>query len=104
MKAAVRFGVVGGVMLVCFATSVFAQTTRSVFSNNTMNAIPTVAGPAASYPSTIAVSGTTGVAYHVTVSLRITHTYPGDLQVVLRAPNGRNVLLFSNIGADENWV
>lgn len=100
----VRFGVLVGVLVgVCVAGSAQAQTTRSVFNNATPNAIPDL-GPAASYPSTISVSGITGVTYHVMVTVTLTHTFPSDVDIVLKAPNGRKVMLFSDIGGDEGWI
>ena len=100
----VRVGVGVGAIILFLSSAIFAQTSRAVFSNNTPNAIPTVAGTAASYPSTIAVSGVTGVTYHVTVTLKISHTFPSDLSVMLKAPNDRTVMILSDIGNDEDWV
>jgi hypothetical protein len=55
--------------------------------------------PANPYPSTISVSGLTGVIASVSVTLNgVTHNYPDDLDVLLVAPNGRSVLLMSDAG------
>jgi uncharacterized repeat protein (TIGR01451 family) len=49
------------------------------------------------YPSTITVSGLTGVVGNVRVTLaNLTHDFPDDLDILLVAPNGRNVLLMSD--------
>ena len=43
------------------------------------------------------------MVYHMTVTVTMTHTFPSDVQVVLRAPDGQDVLLFTLIGADQPW-
>ena len=49
------------------------------------------------YPSTISVSGLTGVVGNVTVNLiNLTHDFPDDLDILLVAPSGQNVLLMSD--------
>jgi subtilisin-like proprotein convertase family protein len=73
------------------------QTTKWVFTNSAPNGIPVV-GPAANYPSAIDVTGVTGVAYHVTATLNVTHAWPRDLDVLLKHPSGRAVMLLSDVG------
>src|SRR6185503_1059177 len=52
------------------------------------------------YPSTITVSGLTGMLYKVTVTLNnINHDWAADLDVLLVGPNGQSVLLLSDAGA-----
>jgi uncharacterized repeat protein (TIGR01451 family) len=56
-------------------------------------------GPANPYPSTINVSNLTGVLGKVTVTFsNLTHTFPGDINALLVAPNGVKTLLMSHAG------
>ncbi|HEY4552680.1 MAG TPA: proprotein convertase P-domain-containing protein [Bacillaceae bacterium] len=56
-------------------------------------------GPAQPYPSVIAVSGMQGAVRNVTVTLYgLTHTFPGDLDILLVGPQGQNVMLMSDSG------
>jgi subtilisin-like proprotein convertase family protein len=79
-----------------------AQTTVSTFSNNTVNAVPS-SGPAAIYPSDITVAGVEGVTYHVSVTLNISHTFPGDLDILLVGPGGA-VVLVADVGSGGDWA
>lgn len=55
-------------------------------------------GPAAPYPARIDVTGALGTLWKTTVTLRgLTHTHPQDLDVLLAAPTGRNVMLMSDV-------
>src|SRR2546423_1302609 len=55
--------------------------------------------PADPYPSTIIVSGVSGVVSRATVTLsNLSHTFPADIDILLVAPNGRKVLLMSDLG------
>ncbi len=57
----------------------------------------TAAAPYAPYPSTIHVSGLTGILSRVTATLSgFTHNYPRDVDVLLVAPTGANTLLMSH--------
>ncbi len=57
------------------------------------------AGIANPYPSTISVSGLTGIVTQVTATLSgLTHTCPDDLDIVLVGPTGADVLLMSDSG------
>jgi uncharacterized repeat protein (TIGR01451 family) len=65
---------------------------------------PPESGPAKPYPSAITVSNLAwaGVLGQVTVTLsNLSHTYPGDINALLVAPNGANTLLMSHAG-DES--
>jgi Tol biopolymer transport system component/subtilisin-like proprotein convertase family protein len=55
-------------------------------------------GPASPYPSTITVSGLPGTVTKVTVSLRISHSFPEDVDVLLVGPTGATVVLMSDTG------
>jgi len=51
------------------------------------------------YPSTIVVSGMTGVLTQVQVTLRgLNHSYPDDIDMLLVAPGGRKTILMSDAG------
>jgi uncharacterized repeat protein (TIGR01451 family) len=56
-------------------------------------------GPGTPYPATISVSGLTGQVAKATVTLnRFAHSFPHDVDVVLVAPSGTNVLVMSHTG------
>jgi subtilisin-like proprotein convertase family protein len=57
------------------------------------------------YPSTLAVSGIHATVCKVTVTLdQLTHTYPGDLDIVLEGPQGQRVKLMSDAGGATDVV
>jgi subtilisin-like proprotein convertase family protein len=68
------------------------------FSNPAPITIPD-SGTATPYPSTINVSGLTGVVTKVTVTLNgFTHTWPDDVDVLLVGPGGQQCILMSDAG------
>ncbi|MCW5850117.1 MAG: hypothetical protein KIT87_08535 [Anaerolineae bacterium] len=70
----------------------------SSFANTTPIAIPQ-AGAASPYPSTITVTGVSGVITRLVVKLfGVSHTYPRDIDIKLVAPDGRRILLMSDAG------
>jgi len=74
-------------------------------SNTSAIAVPAsgTTGNAGPYPTTINISGLAGVVSKVTVSVSgMTHTYPDDIDVLLRGPGGQSVLLMSDAGGGGN--
>src|SRR5205085_4203189 len=72
------------------------------FSNPTPIAIndATIANP---YPSSINVSGVGGSVGKLTVTLNnFGHSFPDDVDILLVAPNGRSVVLMSDVGGGFN--
>ncbi len=72
------------------------------FSNTTSITVPS-SGAASPYPSNITVAGLRGTVSKVTVTLRnITHTFPGDMDVLLVGPTGVKLVLMSDaIGSND---
>lgn len=75
-------------------------TTNSVgFTNATSITVDATNGTVVPYPSTIVVAGQAGLLQHATVTLHgLSHTWPDDLDVLLRAPSGQTVMLLSDAG------
>src|SRR5688572_15032481 len=72
-----------------------------VFSNSAALAVSDAGttGIASAYPSNISVSGMTGTVTNVTVSLNnFNHTFPDDLDILLVAPSGGNLVIMSDAG------
>ncbi len=69
-------------------------------ANTNSIVIPGV-GTANSYPSEIQISGLTGSVTGVSVSLEnFSHLSPDDVDILLVAPNGRSVVLISDVGGN----
>jgi subtilisin-like proprotein convertase family protein len=84
-----------------------AQAATATFSNPASITIPAAGtdGPANPYPSTIGVSGLTGTIAQVTVTLNgVSHTYPGDLYVLLVSPGGQTSILMADAGESADIV
>jgi uncharacterized repeat protein (TIGR01451 family) len=84
-------------------TRVFTPSTS--FSNpaalSIADATGTGPGLASIYPSTITVSGLTGVVHKVTATLvGLSHTFADDLDVLLVSPGGQTAFLMSDVGGD----
>jgi large repetitive protein len=83
-------------------TFVFNQPASTAWSNAAAILIPDH-GAAAPYPSTIAVSGLTGVVVKASVTLNgLTHSFPHDVNALLVCPTGGNVLLMSHTGGGHS--
>ncbi|MBV9957914.1 MAG: VCBS repeat-containing protein [Acidobacteria bacterium] len=55
--------------------------------------------PASPYPSSIQINGLTGSVSSLSLTLQnLSHTAPDDIDLLLVAPNGRSVLLMSDVG------
>jgi uncharacterized repeat protein (TIGR01451 family) len=79
-------------------TYVYQTSEKVTLTSATPIAIPAF-GEAAIYPSTFTVAGLVGRVSKVTVTLNgITHGFPDDLDVLLVAPDGRGVILMSDVG------
>lgn len=76
----------------------------TTFSNTVSIAVPATGsanqrGPASPYPSDLTVSGLAGAVTTVTVTLAdVTHGALADVDALLVAPGGRNLLLLSDVG------
>ena len=81
-----------------------ALAATATFTSNAALTLPLGApiatvGIASSFPSTITVAGVPASARKVSVTLSgVTHTSPGDLDVLLVGPQGQQVLLLSDAG------
>ncbi len=76
----------------------------ATFANTTATTIPSF-GAATPYPSVINVANLGGIITKVTVTLsNLSHTYPGDLDVLLVGPDGQKVMLMSDAGSSDNLV
>ena len=83
-------------------TATVNLTVVPIFANNTPFTIPS-AGPASAYPSTINVSGLSGVISRVVVKLdRLRHESQGDLDILLVGPQGQALVLMSDANGDSD--
>lgn len=87
-------------------TQLSIQPMLATFTNTGIITIPagapgnTAAGIASPYPSALNVSGLPASGAKVrSVTLNgVTHTFPDDIDILLRSPNGTNVVLMSDAG------
>ncbi|PYJ07091.1 MAG: hypothetical protein DMF06_16725 [Verrucomicrobia bacterium] len=92
------------VLLCLLVLSAVGRTAQAdVVSGTNASAIVTPdSGQAALYPSTINASGFTGVVTGVRVTLHnVTHTFPGDYDILLVGPGGRSTVLMSDCGGNN---
>jgi hypothetical protein len=65
----------------------------------------TTTGPASPYPSTVNVAFLGGTVTKLTVTLNnLSHTFPGDLDILLVGPGGQSVILMSDTGGGLDIV
>jgi subtilisin-like proprotein convertase family protein len=79
------------------------------FANSTTIGIPgnpaATSGVASPYPSSIVVSGVAGTVSKVTATLHgFSHTFPGDVDVLLAGPAGQRIVLLSDVGGGTDAV
>ena len=89
------------------AASFTANAADRVFSNPAPIAVPGTGsfGPANPHPSNISVTGLSGNVDNVRVSLNnMSHTFPDDIDIILQAPNGQQMLLMSDTGSRFDLV
>jgi subtilisin-like proprotein convertase family protein len=61
--------------------------------------------PAGPYPSAINISGVTGTVSKVTATLTgFSHTFPGDVDILLVGPGGQKIVLMSDVGSGTDAV
>jgi len=92
--------------VVALGLSAYATWGASTFSNTTSLTIPgsgtgnaNPSSPASLYPSGIVVSGVVGTVSKVTVTLNgLSHAVPDDIDILLVAPTGAQLDLFSDVG------
>jgi len=76
---------------------------NATVSNTAAITIPPTAANSTPYPSSISVSGLTGTIIKVTATITgFTHTYPGDVDVLLVGPAGQSVVLMSDTGSSDD--
>jgi len=94
--------VLGGSLLVVGTAAPPAGAASGTFDNTGLITLPagapgTTIGNANPYPSSISVTGLTGVITDVNVTLtNIGHTHPDDLDILLVSPSGDSVVLMSD--------
>ena len=72
------------------------------FANTTEMTIPTTAGPATPYTTSINVSGLTGTKIPKLELTGLTHTFPSDLDILLVGPNGQTFIAVSDVGGSDD--
>lgn len=101
---------VGAVAGLAFAASAAsASPTSATFNNNEVTAIPSLtvpsntSGPANRYPSTIRTRLLYPTITGATVTFQsLSHTFPDDIDALLVSPQGRSVLLMSDVGGSTD--
>jgi fibronectin type 3 domain-containing protein len=97
-------GITGSPQSITVTLTVTPAGSGLTFTNGTTVTFPgSGSSPQATpYPSDIAVSGVTQSIASVSVELRnVQHTWARDLDLLLVAPNGQNVMLLSDAGGDQ---
>ena len=103
-------GVISATLLVTSGANVFTNVfllplpVLNSYTNSNAITIPDI-GMATPYPSTLVVSGVTGLVERVTATLwGFSHTYPHDVSVLLVSPSGRKSLLMAHPSLDVDGV
>ena len=79
------------------------QTSFSGGPGVTIPASGTSANPGAPYPSTISVAGLPAQSLVKSVTITgLTHTFPDDIDIILRSPSGTTVILMSDVGGSND--
>ena len=92
---------------VLLITSLGSPVWAVVFSNTATLTVTDAAaqGVASSYPSQITVAGMTGTVTNVTVTLaNFNHTFPDDLDIMVVAPGGNNLVIMSDAGGSGDYT
>lgn len=80
-----------------------AQTSFGGGPGVTIPATGTAANPGAPYPSTIAVAGLPAQTLVKSVTISgLTHTFPDDIDIILKSPSGATVILMSDAGGSDD--
>jgi hypothetical protein len=105
-RRGIAFVVIGALLALVIALTA-APARAAVFSNTAPIAIPASAasGQSNPYPSAITVAGLTGAITNVDVTLTgASHTWPGDIDVLLVGPFGQSVVLLADTGSATDIV
>ncbi len=107
VRACIRSQVVAAVAGALCLSQTAAQAQTVTMTNPTPIAIPGGGGgsPGDPYPSSITMSGLTGPVCKVVVTLHgLSHTWTGDIDILLVAPNGQTCVLLSDVGDPHSVV
>lgn len=102
----IALAVIGALLALVFAFTA-APAGAAVFAKSDPITIPAtlVSGQSNPYPSAITVAGLTGAITNVDVTLTgVSHTWPGDIDVLLVGPSGQNVVLLADAGGATDIV
>ena len=108
-RPAVHLGLCGplAAAVLAFALTLLllvAPAGAATFSNPAVITFPD-SGPAVPYPSAITVSGLGGTIATVTATVTgLSHTFPGDVELLLVSPSGQAVLLLADTGSGTDAV
>ena len=79
-------------------SNTFVIPTNASFANTAFISIPD-SGAATPYPSSILISGVSGVVSKATAALQgFTHSFPHDVNVLLASPSGQQTVLMAHVG------
>ena len=103
-RGAITLAAFGALLALVFALTA-APAQAAVFSNSGPITVPanTSSGQSNPYPSAINVTGLTGAITNVDVTLTgASHTWPGDIDVLLVGPFGQSVVLLADVGGSTD--